>query len=44
MNHIVELNRVTMKKMPSVSLQKINLEVVLTIAFLFMILVFIVTF
>lgn len=44
MNLIVELNQITMKKMPGVALQKINLEVVLTIAFLFMILVFIVSF
>ncbi len=33
-----------MKKIPSVALQKINLEVVLTIAFLLMILIFMVTF
>lgn len=44
MNPIVHFNLSTMKKIPSVALQKINLEVVLTITFLLMILIFIVTF
>ena len=37
-------NQTAMKKTPSVALQKINPEVVLTITFLLMILIFIVTF
>ena len=44
MNYILNFNHTTMKKMPSVALQKINPEVVLTITFLLMILIFIVSF
>ncbi len=41
MNPIVHFNLITMKKISSIALQKINPEVVLTIAFLLMILIFI---
>lgn len=44
MNSIIHFNQTAMKKTPSVALQKINPEVVLTITFLLMILIFIVTF